>query len=79
MFTGFAYQDIYGLTLENIVHVRTAKEKWLIKDRVKTGVSEMVPVLPIVNDLIKMYRNHPKCIINNRLMPIDSNAGIIAI
>lgn len=34
----------------------------------------MVPVLPIVNELIKKYRNHPRCIINNRLMPIDSNA-----
>lgn len=73
-FTGFAYQDIYGLTPENIVRVGAAKEKWLIKDRGKTGVSEMVPVLPIVNDLIKKYQNHSRCIINNRLMPIDSNA-----
>lgn len=73
-FTGFAYQDIYGLTPENIVRVGTVREKWLIKDRGKTGVSEMVPVLPIVDDLIKKYRSHPKCIINNRLMPIDSNA-----
>lgn len=59
---------------ENIIEFGLAKEKWLIKDRGETGVSEMVPILPIVDKLIKKYKHHSKCIVNNRLMPVDSNA-----
>ncbi len=74
-FTGFAYQDLYNLTPENIILVGSAKERWLIKDRGKTGVSEMVPILPVVEELIEKYRNHPKRVVNNQLVPVDSNAN----
>jgi len=46
-FTGFAFQDIFALTIENIVKVGITGERWLIKDRGKTGVSETVSILPI--------------------------------
>lgn len=72
-FTGFAYQDVYGLSPEHIVKVGNKGERWLIKDRGKTGVSEMVPILPIVEDLIKKYEEHPYCIANNCLLPVNSN------
>ena len=36
-FTGFAYQDMYNLSLENIVRVGRAGEEWLIKDRGQNG------------------------------------------
>lgn len=72
-FTGFAYQDIFALSKENIVLVGQEKQKWLIKNRGKTGVAETVPVLPIIEQLIEKYRYHPKCIQRNCLMPIDSN------
>ncbi|MFN0292607.1 site-specific integrase [Pedobacter helvus] len=72
-FTGFAYQDIYHLTPEHIVEVGLNRERWLIKKRGKTKVSEMVPILPIVEELIAKYKEHPKCVVKNRLMPIDSN------
>jgi hypothetical protein len=39
-FTGFAYQDIYDLSPENIVLVGRKKERWLIKHRGKTEVGE---------------------------------------
>jgi|GEM_PF-2770970 len=51
-FTGFAYQDIYDLSLENIVLVGPKKERWLVKHTGKTEVGEMVPILPIVDQLI---------------------------
>jgi site-specific recombinase XerD len=72
-FTGFAYQDIYDLSPENIVRVGRTGERWLIKDRGKTEVTEMVPILPIVEELIEKYKDHPYCKVHNRLMPINSN------
>lgn len=72
-FTGYAYGDIYNLAPENIIKVGNAGELWLIKDRGKTEVSEAVPILPIVAELIEKYREHPYCRLNNRLMPINSN------
>lgn len=72
-FTGFAYQDIYNLTPENIVRVGRTAERWLIKDRGKTEVTEMVPILPIVSDLIDKYKDDPYCKLHNRLLPINSN------
>jgi site-specific recombinase XerD len=72
-FTGFAYQDMYNLSPENVVRVGRAGEKWLIKDRGKTDVTEMVPILPIVQELIDKYKNHSYCKINNRLIPVNSN------
>ncbi|WP_316828586.1 site-specific integrase [Pedobacter miscanthi] len=72
-FTGFAYQDIYALSKENIVIVGNKGERWLIKDRGKTEVSERVPILPIVEELIQKYAAHPYCVKYNRLMPINSN------
>ncbi|WP_214226612.1 site-specific integrase [Pedobacter sp. B4-66] len=73
-FTGFAYQDVYALSRENIIKVGNTGELWLIKDRGKTKVSEMVPILPIVQEIIDKYKNHPYCIANNCLLPINSNA-----
>jgi site-specific recombinase XerD len=72
-FTGFAYQDMYNLSPENIVKVGRSGEKWLIKDRGKTEVTEMVPILPVVQELIDKYKNHPYCKVNNRLIPVNSN------
>lgn len=72
-FTGFAYQDIYGLSPQHIVKVGTDNEKWLIKERGKTKVTEMVPILPIVEEIIEKYKNDPYCMIHNRLIPVNSN------
>ncbi|ATP56485.1 integrase [Pedobacter ginsengisoli] len=72
-FTGFAYQDIYNLTKEHIVYVGSDNEKWLVKERGKTKVTEMVPILPIVDELITKYENSPYCMIYNRLIPVNSN------
>src|SRR5690606_36635487 len=69
----FAYQDIYDLTPENIVLVGRKKERWLVKHRGKTDVGEMVPILPIVEELIAKCRNHPYCITDNKLIPVKSN------
>jgi site-specific recombinase XerD len=73
-FTGFAFQDVFALTTENIVKVGMTGERWLIKDRGKTGVSEMVPVLPIVEQIIEKYKCHTCRVTKRLLLPINSNA-----
>jgi len=72
-FTGFAYQDIYNLTTRNIVKVGTRNEQWLVKERGKTQVSQPVPILPIVAELIDKYKNHPYRKMTGRLIPVNSN------
>jgi site-specific recombinase XerD len=73
-FTGFAFQDIYGLTQENIIVVGNNGERWLSKERGKTGVSEVVPILPVVEDLIAKYAAHPVCLKRKCLIPVNPNA-----
>lgn len=72
-FTGFAYQDIYNLSPQNIVKVGTENEKWLIKERGKTKVTEMVPILPIIAEIIAKYKDDPYCKFHKRLIPVNSN------
>jgi len=73
-FTGFAFQDVYALKEGNIVKVGLKGEEWLIKERGKTGVAEMVPIMPIVSQIIEKYKNHPCRIVQDRMLPINSNA-----
>lgn len=73
-FTGFAFQDVYDLTEDNIIKVGIKGELWLSKERGKTGVSEIVPIMPIAAEIIDKYANHPCRIIQGRLLPINSNA-----
>eukprot|EP01132_Coremiostelium_polycephalum_P016775 gene16775-20143_t len=48
-------------------------DRWLIKDRGKTGVPEMVPILPIAEEIIKKYEKDSYCIAHNKLLPVNSN------
>lgn len=73
-FTGFAFQDVHALTDSHVVKVGLNGEKWLIKERGKTGVPEMVPVMPIIEQLIEKYRHHECRIVLGRLLPVSSNA-----
>ncbi len=72
-FTGFAFQDVYALTTENIIRVGLTGERWLIKDRGKTGVSEMVPIMPIVEEIIQKYQFHLCRTEEGLLLPVNSN------
>ncbi|MDN3579648.1 site-specific integrase [Mucilaginibacter flavus] len=73
-FTGFAFQDVFALTTENIIRVGIIGERWLIKDRGKTGVSETVPILPIIDELIEKYKYHLCRKDKGLLIPVNSNA-----
>jgi len=73
-FTGFAFQDVYALNMDNIVPVGLTGERWLIKDRGKTNVTEMVPVMPIVEEILKRYERHSCRLEHDLLIPVNSNA-----
>ncbi|MNX96626.1 site-specific tyrosine recombinase XerC [compost metagenome] len=74
-FTGFAYIDLFNLTEEHLSYVGLEQEPWLIKERGKTSVTEMVPLLPVVLEIIEKYKNHPYCQNTGKLMPINSNSN----
>lgn len=74
-FTGFAYRDLFELSEDHLKYVGLEFDMWLMKERGKTKVNEMVPLLPIVIDIIKKYRQHPYCQSTGKLLPISSNAN----
>jgi len=39
----------------------------------KTGVEETVPLLPVALEIIKKYNDHPYCLAENKLLPVNSN------
>jgi len=71
-YTGFAYIDAANLTPDNIV-IGMDGNKWAKTQRQKTGMPELVPLLPPALDIIEKYKNHPYCVANNKLLPILSN------
>jgi hypothetical protein len=71
-FTGFAYQDVFRLTIDHLV-TGIDGEKWIMKEREKTNNPERVPLLPIAKEIIDRYKDHPYCVCNNRLLPVKSN------
>lgn len=74
-FTGFAYKDLFQLSSEHIIYVGLEQEPWLMKERGKTKVTEMVPLLPIALEIIQKYKKHPYCENTGKLLPINSNSN----
>lgn len=71
-FTGYAYETTYNLEPENVFK-GVDGQLWITKDRAKTGVEETVPLMPIPLAIIKKYKDHPYCVANNKLLPVNSN------
>lgn len=73
IFTGFAFQDLKALTLENIYKEPTTGVYFLCRERGKTGIDEMVPILPEVKHVIDKYALDPECRAKGVLFPVPSN------
>jgi len=71
-YTGYAFVDAYKLTPHNIVTGNDG-EVWIVTDRTKSKIDASVPLLPQAAEIIEKYKDHPYCIINNRLLPMKSN------
>jgi integrase len=76
-YTGFAYIDVATLMDK---HLKTGVDgnKWLIKPRQKTGISERVPLLPPALKILDKYACHSGNQQQKTLLPIPSNQKVNA-
>jgi len=71
-YTGLAYIDVKGLRKDHI-GIGIDGEKWIFKNRQKTETKSKIPILPIAEEIIEKYSNHPKCLHENSILPILTN------
>lgn len=71
-FTGLAYVDVKGLKPDH-VGLGIDGQKWIFKNRQKTDTKSKIPLLPIPEELIAKYATHPKCLNEDRVLPVLSN------
>lgn len=71
-YTGFAYVDVKKLSKSHI-NIGIDGDKWIFTNRQKTGTATRVPLLPLAQELIVKYEDHPECVNLNVLFPVLSN------
>jgi site-specific recombinase XerD len=71
-YTGLAYVDVKGLKKDHIA-IGIDGEKWIFKNRQKTDTKSKIPVLPIAQEIIQKYENHPRCLNEDSILPILTN------
>ena len=74
-YTGLAYIDIYNLT-NNHITTGIDGSLWIMTNRQKTGTSSNVPLLPIAEEIIKKYENHPSVLQSGKLLPVYTNQKV---
>ena len=70
--SGLAYADVKKLKKSEVI-VGIDDEKWLTIKRQKTDTSSRIPLLPAAVNLMEKYKNHPQCILEDRMLPVLSN------
>ena len=71
-YTGLAFVDVKGLKKDHIA-IGIDGEKWIFKNRQKTDTKSKIPVLPIAQEIIQKYANHPRCLNEDAILPILTN------
>lgn len=71
-FTGLAYIDVQQLRKDHL-GIGIDGNKWIFKNRQKTDTRSKIPLLPIAEELIQKYEDHPKCLNEERILPVLSN------
>lgn len=74
-YTGLSYSDLVKLTPDDI-SIGIDGGKWIISERVKTGVRFSIPLLPKALKIIEKYKDYPECVVNNMILPLRSNQKI---
>ena len=72
-FTGLAYIDAKRLKRSEIV-IGIDGERWIYTKRKKTDNPTRIPLLPVVQEIMEVYKDHPQCLNENCLLPVPSNA-----
>ena len=76
-FTGLAYIDAKRLKRSEIV-VGIDGERWIYTRRKKTDSATRIPLLPVVLEILDIYKDHPQCLNQDSLLPVPSNAKLNA-
>ncbi len=71
-FTGLAYADVQKLSKNHLV-IGMDGDKWIKINRTKTDTRSSIPVLPMAQSILDKYSNNPKCLTENKLLPVLSN------
>jgi site-specific recombinase XerD len=71
-FTGLAYADVKKLKSSEI-RIGIDGKKWLFIKRQKSTTPSPVPLLPLAIEILDKYRDHPKCVADEKPLPILSN------
>jgi len=71
-YTGLAFIDVFQLTPASIVKGVDGKQ-WIFTSRQKTDTPTRVPLLPQAQEILNKYKDHPRCINEDKVVPILSN------
>lgn len=71
-FTGLAYIDVQQLSRDHL-GIGIDGNKWIFKNRQKTDTSSKIPLLPVAEEIIQKYSKHPKCLNEEKILPVLSN------
>lgn len=70
--TGLAYSDIRKLQPRDI-QIGIDGQRWIVTKRLKTDTQLRIPMLKNAREILASYREHPKAMINQKLLPVYSN------
>lgn len=71
-YTGLAYVDVHRLSRSDI-GIGVDGQQWIFSTRQKTETPFKIPLLPIPLEILHQYKDHPQCLVNERLLPVWSN------
>ena len=74
-YTGYSFSDVQKFTHKHI-SIGIDGQKWIITQRTKTDNRSNVPLLPIAEEMIEKYKDHPESVTKDRLFPIKSNQKV---
>ena len=74
-YTGLAYIDIFNLTKDQLSKGIDGN-LWIITNRQKTGSTSNIPLLPVAEEIIKKYENHPVSSNSGKLLPVYTNQKV---
>jgi site-specific recombinase XerD len=71
-YTGLAFIDVFQLTRDRIAKGVDGNQ-WIFTCRQKTETPTRIPLLPQALVIVDKYKDHPKCIAKNTVLPVLSN------
>lgn len=74
-YTGLAYIDIYNLSKSHI-SIGIDGNLWIMTHRQKTHTASNIPLLPIAEEILRKYENHPLTADSERLLPMYTNQKV---